>query len=325
MVTWVGSSVGDYKIDKQLGEGNFSVVYHGNHEQTGSSCAFKVAKAQEDIGADKARTTAMPTKATATITGGIMDVKPLTGKLLEHQYAALSQSQDAGLVRVEELKARPELTYYEMEFLHGPSLRELMNAGPVSIEKMMDVARCLDKLSKNSDWKGHGDLKPENVMFTPSGVVLIDPGYFGRLDLENGSTLPECAVTTPAYYPTLELDDLFAFGLMLWEVVFGQQILNKRGYSEESDLSRTGPQLVELVKLQEAVGKYLLSPILDVQMPSTIHPGIDQNVERLLLKGLRINDSNGVLELDPGFRSFGAISGAFAAIRLKGKEHFLDA
>jgi len=63
---------------------------------------------------------------------------------------------------------------------------------------------------------------------------------------------------------------------------------------------------------------------VDIQKPSTSHANIDRNVENLLLKGLRLHMLGNGIELDPGFRSFAAISGALATLRLKGKEFFLD-
>lgn len=324
MVTWVGLQVGDYTIDHKLGEGNYSWVYHGLHDDTNESMAFKVAKPQDQATGDTAQTGSLPTKAMAMVTGGIADVKPLTNKLLALQHKKLAAIDESGLIRVGALTDKPELTYYGMEYLQGQTLRQLMVNERVTIEKMMEVSRCLDKLSKNGKFVHHGDIKPENIMFGQAGAVLIDPGYFGRLELENGSSLSNCAVTTPAYYPTLEPDDLLAFGLLLWEVVLGQQPLKRKGFTGNSDLSRIGPQLLELVQLQEAVGKYLLSAILDVQMPSQIHPNIDQNLERLLLQGLRLRSTQAGLELDTGFRSFAAFSGALAALRLRGKEHFLE-
>jgi serine/threonine protein kinase len=323
-VTWVGSQVGDYLIEKKLGEGNFSWVYRGIHEDDGKYAAFKVAKPTGTAPSENGNNVALPTRAIATITGGIMDIKPDAAKLLQKQYEQLIRLNSSESIRVKDLCAKPELTYFEMEYVDGPTLRELMDKGPVSIDKMMEVARCLDKLSKSKTLAYHGDLKPENIMFSHAGAVIIDPGFFGRLDLENGSTMNQCAVTTPAYYPLLEPDDVLAFGILLWEVVMGEQPLKKDTSSESSDLSRIGPQLLEHVRLQEAVGKYLLSPIVDIQKPSTSHANIDRNVENLLLKGLRLHMLGNGIELDPGFRSFAAISGALATLRLKGKEFFLD-
>ncbi|MBS1999953.1 MAG: protein kinase [Cyanobacteria bacterium SZAS LIN-5] len=324
MVTWVGSQVGDYLIDMQLGEGNFSWVYRGIHEDSGHYSAFKVAKPTGTAFSEGQAIAAMPTKAVATITGGIMEVTPRASMLIQKQHEQLAQHHLPGLIQVKDFVDKPELTYLEMEYISGPTLRDLMEKGPVSIDKMIEVARCLDKLSKTRKFAYHGDLKPENIMFSQSGAVVIDPGFFGKLELENGSTMSQCAVTTPAYYPMLEPDDVLAFGLLLWEVVMGEQPLNKNTSSDASDLTRVGPQLLELVQLQEAVGRYLLSPILDIQRPSIRYPNIDRNVENLLLKGLRLHHLGQGIEVDPGFRSFAAISGALATLRLKGKEQFLD-
>ncbi|CAN5737186.1 hypothetical protein BH10CYA1_BH10CYA1_34370 [soil metagenome] len=317
----LGLEIDDYMIDQQMGDGSLSAVFRGKNA-VGFKAAFKLAKQQDLLTAtpvDQCRLT----KAIAKVTGGVMDVRPNTSSILKKQYSLLEQVHERELVRVRKLSARSELTYYEMNLLEGETLRQVMDRQPVSIDQMIGVARCLDKLSKNSFFSYHGDIKPENIMITEDGITMIDPGHFGPLDLENGSTMANCALTTAAYYPLLEPDDLLAFGLMLWEVVLGEAPLAKRGYSGESDLSRIGPNLLEIVKLQEMVGKYYLSSILDVPIPSKTHHKITGEAEKMLLKCLRLYITPaGKLELDSGFKSFSSIAGALAAMRLKGKQYF---
>lgn len=89
MVTWVGSQVGDYLIDQKLGEGNFSWVYRGIHEDDGKYAAFKVAKPTGTEPSANGTNVAFPTRAIATITGGTMDIKPDAAKLLQKQHEQL--------------------------------------------------------------------------------------------------------------------------------------------------------------------------------------------------------------------------------------------
>ncbi len=317
----VGLEVDQYMIDQQLGDGVLSAVFCGKNA-AGEKAAFKVAKQQDLLNASSVDH-CLSTKAIAKVTGGTMDVRPDTASILKRQYALLEQFNESELVRVRKLSARSELTYYEMDFLEGETLRQVMEKQPVSIDQMIAVARCLDKLSKVNSFRYHGDIKPENIMVTRDGITMIDPGYFGPLDLENGSTMAFCALTTAAYYPLLEPDDLFAFGLMLWEVVLGEAPLAKRGYSGESDLSRIGPNLLQSVQLQEMVGKYYLSSILEVPFPSKTEHKITGEAERILLKCLRLSITPaGKLELDSGFKSFSSLAGALAVLRLKGKQYF---
>ncbi len=322
-LSWVGLEVGDYKIDQKLGEGIFSSVYRGVHLKTAQQKAFKVAKPQDLVSKRQAKD-CLSTRAIAQITGGTMDVLPDAAKLLRTQHAQLSMVSQSGWIKVDRLVDQPGLTYYEMELVEGETLRQLMIRQSITVDKTIEIARSLDKLSKSESLRYHGDIKPENILVTKSGITIIDPGYFGRLDLVNGSNLPNCAITTVAYYPALEPDDLLAFGLMLWEVVLGIQPTAKTSFSQESDLSRIGGNLLEMVRLQEMVGKYFLSNILNVPLPSSVHPGIGADLENLLLKSIRLKvNMSGQIDLDPGFRSFGAIAGALAALRLKGTEQFL--
>lgn len=337
-LSWIGLDLGDYKIDLRLGGGIFSTVYRGVHIKSAQAKAFKVAKPQ-DLVRNPPREDCLSTRAIALTTGSTMVVLPDAAKLLARQHAMLSTTSHADWIKVDSLVEQPALTYYEMDFVDGETLRQAMTRKPISLEKTIEIARCLAAGSILPGSAGgspasnslahaprayHGDIKPENILITKSGITMIDPGHFGRLDLANGSDLPNCAVTTVAYYPTLEPDDLLAFGLMLFEMVLGFLPTAKAGDSQESDLSRIGPNLLEMVRLQEMVGKYFSSGILDVPLPSSVHPEISADVEKLLLKCIRLNvDPSGKLELDSGFGSFGAIADALAALPLPGTGEFL--
>lgn len=322
-LNWVGLELGDYKIEQKLGEGVFSCVYGAVDVKTGQRKAIKAAKLN-DLVRRPAREECLSTKAIAQITGSTMDVLPDASAVLRQQHMRLSAAKAPGWVNVERLVDQPGLTYYEMELVQGETLKQQITKTPVTVDQTISIARTLDKLSQGADHY-HGDIKPENILLTKSGITMIDPGFFGRLKLSNGTSLPNCAVTTVAYYPTLEPDDLFAFGLMLWEIVLGLHPTAKTGNSQESDLSKIGANLLETVRLQEMVGKYFLSSILDVPLPSSVHPGISPDLERLLLKSIRLQViTSGKLDLDAGFRSFSAVAGALAALRLKGNQQFLS-
>lgn len=323
-ISWVNLDLGEYKIDLKLGGGMFSSVYRGVHIKTGERKAFKVAKPQ-DLVSSLERGDRLGTRAIARITGSTMDVLPEADKLLSMQHARLSEANKPGWIKVDGIVEQPAVTYYEMDLIEGDTLRQVMMRKPITVDDTIEIVRCLGKSSPDGSMPYHGDIKPENILVTKSGITIIDPGYFGRLELGNGSTVPNCAVTTVAYYPTLEPDDLLAFGLMLFEMVLGVLPTAESADSEEFDLTRIGSNLLEMVRTQEMAGKYFLSGILNVPLPSTLQPQISPDVEKLLLKciGLSLTPS-GKLDLDSGFRSFGAIGGALETLRAKGIEQFVS-
>ena len=323
-LSWVGLQVGDFRIDQKLGEGIFSSVYLGSHLQTAERKVFKVAKTPDSV-SNANRENSLATRAIAKITGGTMDVLPNPASLLRKQYAQLKSVSDSGWIKVDQLVDQPGLTYYRMDFVEGETLRQSMTRQSLTVDQTIALARSLAKLNKSDLLPFHGDIKAENILLTEYGITVIDPGYFGRLDLVNGSNLADCAITTVAYYPTLEPDDVMAFGLLLWEIVLGVQPTAQSGYSLESDLSRIGKNLLESVRLQEMVGRYFLSSILNVPLPSSLQAQIGSELESLLLKSIRLKKTaDGKIDLDPGFRSFAAIAGALAALRIKGTDRFLS-
>lgn len=322
-LSWVGLSLGEYIIKDLLGEGSFSWVFRALHEDGFTTRAIKVAKPPEAV-AEGGPTSCIPTNAYMQAVGCLLELNPDTEQVLTLQAKKLQAISDPGLMNVEELSQRPGGCYYRMPVLSGQTLRVYMNSGPVPVDILLDIALCMDRLSENDNFGYHGDLKPENIMITPTGVVLIDPGYFGSLETEGDSdegnkrSLRHCAITSPIYYPLIQPDDLLALGLVLWEIACRDQPLSKRAYSNDFDRSKIGPELWNLVKAQEAEGKYFLSAILGLKRPSVLRPGIPKEVEELLLKAVRIKmEKDGTLELCDGFQNFSELAAATARLLSK--------
>lgn len=312
-ITWVGLTVEDFLIEELIGEGSFSWVYRGTNFNKNKSCVFKVAKPPELMGSGGS-TGVLHTEALGLITDAVIDICPDPYKLLASQGSKLQAVSDPELVVVEEIAQQESSCYLRMELIEGRTLREIMRDGPVPVQALIDLAQAMERLSRTREFEYHGDLKPENILVTAAGIKLIDPGLFGVLELDDGTQLT-CAVTTPAYYPVLEPDDLFAFGLMLWEAALGEQPLRYKSCSERLDRRRASQELLQLVRSQEVMGKYFLSSILALKRPSEIRPGTTPELERLLVKALRLKfKADGTLDLDSGFRSFGALAGALLGL-----------
>ncbi len=326
-LSWVGLSVGDYTIKELLGEGSFSWVFRAIHADGFTTKAIKVAKPPEAV-AEGGPTSCVPTNALWQTVGCIVDLSPDTEQLLGLQARKLQAMNDPSLVGIEEVSARPGGCYYRMPVLVGQTLRQYMSAGPVPVDVLLDIALCLDRLLEPQDspekqelFEHHGDLKPENIMVTPSGVVLIDPGYFGTLEtFKNGIKQPltRCAVTTPIYYPLLQPDDLTALGLIMWEIACREHPLARRAYSGDFDRKTVGTELWNLVKAQETEGKYFLSAILGAKRPSLARPGMPAEVEELLLNAVKLKfEDDGKLNLGKGFNNFAELAASIARLLSK--------
>ncbi len=123
-----------------------------------------------------------------------------------------------------------ELPAIQMELLEAPVLADLLAKDAPPNGLPLALARTLSRLE--SCGVAHGDLKPSNIVWTGDRAVLLDPGFFGNLPREDGP--PErVTITTPAYFPLREPDDMMAFGLILVEMASGRNPLRTRAGIEE--------------------------------------------------------------------------------------------
>ncbi len=123
--------------------------------------------------------------------------------------------------------------YLVMPRVPGISLRQFLQQGRrVSVAVTLCVARQVAQALAALEALGwmHGDVKPANVMLSPSGhVTLLDLGYARRLD-EEAWQLERPLVGTPYYMAPemftsrLKVDiraDLYSLGALLYELISG--------------------------------------------------------------------------------------------------------
>jgi serine/threonine protein kinase len=147
--------------------------------------------------------------------------------------------------------------------------------------------------------KYHGDLKPENIIVTTTGAKMIDPGYFGELKGKRN-----IMVTTKAYYPRLQPDDLFACDLMLWEIVLHYHPLLE--YWTGFDARTIGPELSETISHTfPVVERAYLETLATVTRPSWLNREITPAIEDLLLKAIGLRRlADGRIALGERFKGF---------------------
>ncbi|MBI4853983.1 MAG: protein kinase [Acidobacteria bacterium] len=306
----LGLSAGSYYLEHLLGEGMFSWVYYGVDSTNLNQRAFKIAKPPELIVVSN-RSSNM-TQEIEVVTGGLITQIPNIYQTLQFQVEKTQKVNDIALVKIDRLVHTNNICYYQMEFIAGQSLRELMNKGNVPIRVIIEIALALERLSQNPNFRYHGDLKPENIIVNDTEIKFIDLGYFG---CEEKTYLPSL-ITTPAYYPDLQADDLFALGLIAWEIVCHQQPFTSETKSSESvDLSNIGENLFEWVYYSELVGQYFKSPILQIKRPSKICADISPLLEDFLLKAINlyIRDDN-KLDRRVHFKTFSQFANALAEL-----------
>jgi len=127
-----------------------------------------------------------------------------------------------------------------MEYVEGVTLRHRC-AAAMGVAEFLDIAQqCADGLSAaHAEHIVHADIKPENIMLTPSGrVKILDFGVAKRFASEGPDEATQTLATmtgmlsgTPAYMAPEVLTrkiydgraDLFSLGLVFYEMLGGRQ------------------------------------------------------------------------------------------------------
>jgi serine/threonine protein kinase len=211
----IGRSLdGKYRLDKRLSSGGMGTVYKGTHLMLGKSLAVKLIKADLPASPDVVRRFQREAKAASNLNHP--NIVPAYD---------LGQTQDGTL-------------YIAMEYIDGPSLKEVIQAGPIdparTIYLLKQVASALSLAHKHDII--HRDLKPQNIMLTKDAdgrevAKLLDFGIAKTLDdSATQLTATGFSLGTPQYMspeqaygrPVDGRSDLYSLGIILYEMLVGE-------------------------------------------------------------------------------------------------------
>ncbi|HEX8162584.1 MAG TPA: protein kinase [Pyrinomonadaceae bacterium] len=181
--------------------------------------------------------------------------------------------------------------FLSMEFVPGEELASLLRRiGRLPHDKAVEVARqlCAGLAAAHDNGVLHRDLKPANVMIDDAGNVRVTD--FGLAGLAEEFQGRDVASGTPAYMAPEQLagrevtirSDLYALGLVIYEIFTGRRAFEARSVEE-------------LLRLRETTS----TPT----SPSSIVKEIDPLVERVIER---------CLETEPGRRPASALQVAAA-------------
>ncbi len=128
------------------------------------------------------------------------------------------------------------LLWYVMEYLEGPTLRaHLERVRRVSLSDTVRIAQDLCAALDAAHALGvvHRDVKPENIVLTPEGAVLVDFGIAKAVASAGGDRLTRSgfAVGTSAYMSPEQVagldaidhrSDVYSLGCVLYECLAGR-------------------------------------------------------------------------------------------------------
>ena len=224
-----GASLGPYVVVAPLGAGGMGEVYRARDARLGRDVAVKVLP--DGLTGDEERLRRFATEARAA--------------------AAISHPNVLAVYDVE-TSGTP---YVVFELLEGETLRAQLAGGPLAPVRAVEIAAQVARGLAAAHDKGvvHRDLKPDNVFLTRDGQVkILDFGLARMLEppsapeLSAAPTLDRTAagvvLGTSGYMspeqvrglPADPRSDLFALGILLYEMLAGQRAFARPSLAESS-------------------------------------------------------------------------------------------
>jgi Tol biopolymer transport system component/predicted Ser/Thr protein kinase len=203
-----GTQLGPYRIEAALGAGGMGEVYRAVDTRLKRTVAIKIAK--ENF-----------------------------GERFEREARAIAALNHPNICTLHDVGPN----YLVMEFIEGPTLAERIQQGPVPLEKALGIARQIADALEAAHEKGvvHRDLKPGNVKIKPDDTVkVLDFGLAKVAPVLDGDSQDDTAslttrgmiLGTAAYMSPEQAQgkavdkraDIWAFGLVLYEMLTGQRV-----------------------------------------------------------------------------------------------------
>ena len=221
-----GTRIGAFEVTGSLGAGGMGEVYRARDTRLQRDVALKILP--PSFAADPDRLARFEREAQI--------------------LASLNHPHIAAIYGIESQGEQPALV---LELVEGPTLADRIAQGPIPQDETVSIARQIADALESAHEQGivHRDLKPANVKLRPDGTVkvldfglakLADPGVgSGRGDASLSPTITSPAMTgvgvilgTAAYMspeqaagkPAGKRADIWAFGVVLWEMLTGQRL-----------------------------------------------------------------------------------------------------
>jgi len=250
---------GRYRIIGLLGRGGMGEVYRADDLRLGQAVAIKLLP--DALSADPQRLVQFHNEVR-------------TARQVSHPNVC--RVYDIGDLLVDGSTPPRHQLYLTMEYVDGEDLSSLLRRiGRLPEDKALEIARqiCAGLAAAHAKGVIHRDLKPANIMLDSAGQArLMDFG------LATVGAVTEIRVGTPAYMAPEQLagtavtvqSDVFALGLVLYELFTG-----RRGFQAKT--------LGELVELHQTGA---------ILPPSALVSGLDPAIERVILRCLRSNPAD---------------------------------
>ena len=224
-----GTKFGPYEIATPLGAGGMGEVYRARDTRLGRDVALKILPQSFSADADRLRR-------------------------FEHEARAIAALNHPNILSIHDIGTHDGTQYIVTELLQGSTLSEKLIDGPISPKRTIEFAIQVAHGLATAHEKGivHRDLKPDNLFITKDArAKLLDFGLAKQTEAAfqpNDATLASgthtsagMLVGTVGYMspeqvrgvPVDHRTDIFAFGIVLYEMLTGQRAF-RRGSSVET-------------------------------------------------------------------------------------------
>ena len=213
-VEWLQRELPDYELIRELGAGGMGRVFLAKHIPLDRLVAIKILSvklsAQEDF---------------------------LRRFLREAQ--AMAKLVHGNIVQIYDYGENEHSCYIIMEYVEGSNLLELIRGGKLEPEQALAIVSQICDALQFAHECGviHRDIKPGNVMVSPTGQVKVADFGLAKLLSEDQNpddslTLTGVVMGTPAYMAPEQLKsvanvdnraDIYSLGIMFYEMLTGQR------------------------------------------------------------------------------------------------------
>jgi eukaryotic-like serine/threonine-protein kinase len=216
----IGTTLGHYRIVRQLGTGGMGEVYVAEDTTLGRQVALKV----------------LP----STMAGD-----PERRQRFEREAKAVAALNHPNIITIHSVESAGDVLFLTMELVDGKTLDDLIPPHGLPIDHILKLAIPLTDAVSAAHQRGitHRDLKPTNIMVTADGRLKVLDFGLAKLAEETvdgspGTVLPTELVTgegrivgTVAYMspeqaegkPVDPRSDIFSLGIILYEMATGER------------------------------------------------------------------------------------------------------
>jgi eukaryotic-like serine/threonine-protein kinase len=200
---------GRYRVDSRIARGGMATVYLGADTRLERTVALKIAHPELATDADFVR------------------------RFIE-EARSVARLSSPNVVAVYDQGSDGDILFLAMEYVPGRTLRELLvERGRLSPRESLDIIEGVLNGLAAAHQSGivHRDVKPENVLLTPSHAVKVADFGLARAAASASQTKTGMIIGTAAYLAPEQVSrsvsdartDVYASGVMLFELLTGVQ------------------------------------------------------------------------------------------------------